>query len=420
MVRTPFHRWLLVGALLIAGLPSPAWAGPEVTFKFSSYSPETVDSRPGHWLEFRLELPKELPLSERSHAFTDLWNYLLITHDAAMRAEPKDLANALEFELDEAAQRQLAVDVLRFGAPEILIQMTEAFEAVADQGLLSFPASQVITYRQFLPLPPAVALDGERKATMAEINDQDLMDSGGAPLMSGTLGQAEAKQIRATLEWAARRSQVDPDKLLRLNSRNVIAALMSYRSEEGELPPDLTTLLQSKHLLVPLQQPPGRNPLAQGNTREKGSMYYERTAINVGVMVLTFADSRVEREVLEDVAPKPGVSPGILAEQRDDFTEEELATRRYVFQIGMLLKVFYHERGYLPSTVTHLELLRFAQLQFPNAFDPSRPAMAIEDFRVPVEGDYYYYRFSPDAFLLRGFGVDGREIIHISPTLPAK
>jgi len=409
---------LLIGFLAAASAASPARAeSPKAEFKFSGYTADTEGRRAGHWLEFQVDLPAGMPLADRSVVFYDLYNYFKLVNSAALAAEPEALSKALDLKVPGADHRQLAVDIMLFNSPELLLQTLEVFEEAAEQGHLELPSARRIKYREFLP---ATLTRATPRQGPADPERSLMVNPPEGPLMVGPMGQAEAKELRDVLEWAARRSQADPDKLLRLNSRNVIAGLMSYRSEMGELPPDLQTLQESNHLLVPLHTPETPSAAAPGTVRERGSLYYERTAINVGLMVLTFSDGRVDREILEDQAPKPGISPGILAEQREDYTPEDLQVRRYVFQIGMLLKVFYHERGYLPSTVAHLELLGFAEFRFPNAFEPHRTARSLPDLSKPSPGDYYYYRVSPNEFILVGFGTDGKRILTMRPSLPAR
>lgn len=463
------HRWRLCWLTLLLWLPS-VLAFAEVhqpTYAFTEYRSARWQNRAGHWLEFTLTLPRGTVLSDRNRILLDFLDFWVLTRESALTGDPQAIATSLALPLEGERADLFVSDLLRFRGGEVVIRLTGIFESMADQNALMLENEAIIRFRQFLPdqgvmpraqelqlrdtlgIPPAV-LNQQRDAlseggadaglahqAMAAVDvnpdDPDASEEAGPGKAANKMaanaaaessstpeavrsGPAEGRR-ELTLSRAAGLSGLDsrPNQLLDMNSRNLIASLLSYRSEKGELPPNLEALAEAGHLLLVLRDPVTGGIWHPMNSRQPGGLAYERGTPTTGVVLATPTNGPVRRLKVETAPLRPGVSAmGQLGEGA--WTPAEQQTRRMVFQIAKLLELFHNEHGYLPGSVSQLELLGFAHVGFPNLL-AGRYAMSISSPTERSPGDYFYYRTRSNEFLLVGYGADGQRIITIRQPL---
>lgn len=472
----PNRTWpivILSGCLLLLAGMSPGWAKSEPTYKFTEYTAGRLGGQEGRWLACTLSLPAGTSLADKDRILVEFLNYWILTREGALQAEPLAVAASLDLELNAAESARLVRDLLRYSGGEVAVKITTFFEALADQHLLILPDNTELTYRQFFPLedeavilrerasqdamrlPPSILnqrrdLEFNRHATAetdsaamksTDVNAEDeALRSGSLAMAQGTLAEEQGpgpwetgrmqevqsiapgeltlpdpallpQQVRQRLQVQDRRA----DQILSMNSHNLIASLLSYRSEQGELPRTLDDLIHSGHWLLALRDPVTGLAWEPTNARTPGSLHYERTAPHLGSVMLTQLSGRIQRLSVETPPIREQVSAtGLLGE--GSFDPEAQQARRTAFQIAKLLELFYYEHGYLPSTVAQLELQGFAVVGYPNPY-LGRPTRAVPGLAEANPGDFFYYRLSPTEFLLVGFGLEGERLITIRQPL---
>ncbi|MEO7994362.1 MAG: hypothetical protein ABI743_08180 [bacterium] len=424
--------WLVSLICFIGVLTTPAMAAPHASCSFASYVRGDLDGQPGYWIDFELKIPEGTSLSDKYDVIIDFIDFWLVTRESAIRQDPATLAASLGLNLSSDDAPHLVRDLLRFNGGEVVLEVTSVFESLADQNLILLSHDTSIHYRQFLalPSPDRRALGtGELMPQLPETDraQRELAVNGAgigppAPVSASPQAQtiaagATSKADSAMLSMgnSAAASEARQNQALQMNSHNLLAAVLSYRSELGELPQDLDTLVDAGHSLIALKSPVDQGAQWQvSDSRDRGGIAYERTSPSSGVLILTLLDGGIRRLQVDTPPIQPGVaSYGILGDKREEYTTKAQEVRRYAFQIAKLLELFYNENGYLPSTLSQMELQGFAFIGFSNPYVTGESAHQLANLSEPSPGDYYYYRISSNEFLLTAFGPDAQRLIFI-------
>lgn len=409
-------------------------------------------------------MPEGIALSDKNRILMEFLDFWVLTRERAVLAEASladadSLIASLNVRVSEKETDAFINDLLRFRGGEVVVRLTGFFESMADRGMLSLKDPAVIRFSQFLPsidpetrkreqnsrdalnLPPGAMNQllqepgddqtlsdadfqasaeagqdvGDSLAAQGELDDSQAARGGSRTLRSSLSmqeGNLEARQDRL-VPFGGNESR--PNQLLDMNSRNVIASLLSYRSEKGELPADLESLASAGHILLSLRDPMTNGVWTPTNSLQPGGLVYVRANASIGKVTVRPPLGAIRNLTVETAPIREGVSAtGLLGEGQ--FSPEEQHTRRAVFQIAKLLELFYNQYGYLPSSVAQLELLGFAHVGFPNLLQ-GRIATGINSPLERSAGDYFYFKSATNEFLLIGYGLEGKRIITVRQPL---
>ena len=190
---------------------------------------------------------------------------------------------------------------------------------------------------------------------------------------------------------------------------NYSAAVLSFRSEFGRFPTELTELREMGHLLIEPLNPYTGEPVATVNHMSPGDISYElNDSSNVSLMTYLKTGAQTEIVRRQISVPASG-SYDLLYRQLAGLSESDKKVARYTFQLAQILNEYYYQYTDLPYRIPQCEAEGFAYVSFVNPYT-GMDAQVANNFS-PESGDYYYQRITSDEYFLVGYGANGKDVI---------